>query len=56
MVDVYKINSDNFEKVASLPCEGHPVGVDIVETGSKLEAWVCSYKNGAIVVYSFGKK
>lgn len=56
MVDVYKINADNFEKVASLPCEGHPVGVDIVETGNKLEAWVCSYKNGAIVVYSFGKK
>lgn len=56
MVDVYKINADNFEKVASLPCEGHPVGVDIVETGNKLEAWVCSYKKGAIVVYSFGKK
>lgn len=55
-VDVYKINADNFEKVASLPCEGHPVGVDIVETENKLEAWVCSYKNGAIVVYSFLKK
>lgn len=56
MVDVYKINADNFEKVASLPCEGHPVGVDIVETDKKLEAWVCSYQKGAIVVYSFQKK
>jgi len=55
-VDVYKINADNFEKVASLPCEGHPVGVDIVETENRLEAWVCSYKNGAIVIYSFLKK
>lgn len=56
MVDVYKINSDNFEKVASLPCGGHPVGVDIFEDDSKLEAWVCSYSNGAINIYTFLKK
>lgn len=56
MVDVYKINADNFEKVASLPCEGHPVGVDIFENDNKLEAWVCSYKKGEIHVYSFRKK
>jgi DNA-binding beta-propeller fold protein YncE len=56
MVDVYKINSDNFEKVASLPCPGHPVGVDVFEDDNKLEAWVCSYGNGAINVYSFKKK
>jgi DNA-binding beta-propeller fold protein YncE len=55
-VDVYKINSDNFEKVASLPCPGHPVGVDIFEDNEKLEAWVCSYGNGAINIYSFKKK
>lgn len=56
MVDVYKINSDNFEKLASLPCPGHPVGVDVFEDDNKLEAWVCSYGNGAINVYSFKKK
>lgn len=56
MVDVYKINSDNFEKIASLPCPGHPVGVDVFEDDNKLEAWVCSYGNGAINVYSFKKK
>ncbi len=55
-VDVYKINSDNFEKVASLPCAGHPVGVDIFESDDKLEAWVCSYSSGSISVYSFKKK
>ncbi len=55
-VDVYKINADNFEKVASLPCEGHPVGVDIFENESRLEAWVCSYKKGEIVVYTFLKR
>lgn len=55
-VDVYKINADNFEKVASLPCGGHPVGVDIFESENRLEAWVCSYQKGEIVVYSFLKK
>jgi DNA-binding beta-propeller fold protein YncE len=55
-VDVYKINDTQFEKVASLPCKGHPVGVDIFEDDSKLEAWVCSYTNGLINVFSFKKK
>ena len=55
-VDVYKINADNFEKVASLPCPGHPVGVDVFEDDNKLEAWVCSYSNVAINVYTFKKK
>ncbi len=55
-VDVFKINETNFEKVASLPCKGHPVGVDIFENAEKLEAWVCSYSNGSISVFSFKKK
>jgi len=55
-VDVYKINEDNFEKVASLPCAGHPVGVDIYEDDENLEAWVCSYSNGRINIYTFTKK
>jgi DNA-binding beta-propeller fold protein YncE len=55
-VDVYKINANNFEKVASLPCGGHPVGVDIYENNEKLEAWVCSYSSGSISIYSFKKK
>lgn len=54
-VDVFKINEDNFEKVASLPCKGHPVGVDIFENNDTLEAWVCSYSNGSISVFSFRK-
>lgn len=55
-VDVFKINDDSFEKVVSLPCKGHPVGVDIFENEEKLEAWVCSYSNGSISVFSFKKK
>jgi DNA-binding beta-propeller fold protein YncE len=55
-VDVYKINENNFEKVSSLPCGGHPVGVDIFENDEKLEAWVCSYASGSISIYSFKKK
>jgi hypothetical protein len=53
-VDVFKINDDNFEKVISLPCKGHPVGVDIFENDETLEAWVCSY-SGSISVFSFEK-
>jgi outer membrane protein assembly factor BamB len=56
MVDVYKINADSFSKVASLPCGGHPVGVDIFEDNERLEAWVCSYSNGSITIYTFKKK
>jgi DNA-binding beta-propeller fold protein YncE len=55
-VDVYKINADNFEKIASLPCGGHPVGVDVFEDNEKLEAWVCSYSSGSISIYTFKKK
>ncbi|HEX7847571.1 MAG TPA: YncE family protein [Chitinophagaceae bacterium] len=55
-VDVFKINEDDFAPVASLPCKGHPVGVDIFENDKKLEAWVCSYSNGSISVFSFNKK
>ncbi len=56
MVDVYKINPDSFTKIASLPCGGHPVGVDIFEDNKRLEAWVCSYSSGSITVYTFKKK
>jgi DNA-binding beta-propeller fold protein YncE len=55
-VDVFRINDSNFEKVISLPCKGHPVGVDVFENDDKLEAWVCSYSNGSISVFSFKKK
>jgi 6-phosphogluconolactonase (cycloisomerase 2 family) len=55
-VEVFKVNDSNFEKIASLPCKGHPVGVDVFENNEKLEAWVCSYSNGSISVFSFKKK
>jgi len=55
-VQVFKINEKGFSKVISLPCKGHPVGVDIFEDNDKLEAWVCSYSNGSISVFSFRKK
>jgi DNA-binding beta-propeller fold protein YncE len=55
-VEVFKINDNSFQKIASLPCKGHPVGVDVFEDNDKLEAWVCSYSNGSISVFSFNKK
>lgn len=54
-VEVFKIKDTGFSKVISLPCKGHPVGVDIFEDNDKLEAWVCSYNNGSISVFSFKK-
>lgn len=55
-VEVLKIKDNGFENIASFPCKGHPVGVDIFEDATKLEAWVCSYSNGSISVFSFTKK
>jgi DNA-binding beta-propeller fold protein YncE len=55
-VEVFKINNNSFTRIASLPCKGHPVGVDIFEDDNKLEAWVCSYDNGTINIFSFEKK
>lgn len=55
-VDIFKINPAGFEKIASLPCKGHPVGVDIFENDTILEAWVCSYSNGSLTIFSFNKK
>jgi DNA-binding beta-propeller fold protein YncE len=56
MVDVFKINKNDFTKVTSLSCKGHPVGVDVFENDEKLEAWVCSYSTGSISVFSFKKE
>jgi DNA-binding beta-propeller fold protein YncE len=54
-VDVFKINESSFKQIASLPCKGHPVGVDVFENNDMLEAWVCSYSSGSISVFSFKK-
>ncbi|MES2774739.1 MAG: YncE family protein [Bacteroidota bacterium] len=55
LVQVFKIYSDRFEKVADLPCKGSPVGVDIYEDDKVLEAWVCKYVTGNISVFTFKK-
>lgn len=55
-VDIFKITGDGFKKLTSLPCKGHPVGVDIFENDDILEAWVCSYTNGSINIFSFKKE
>jgi YVTN family beta-propeller protein len=55
-VDVFKIHETGFSKVVSLPCKGHPVGVDVFENDEILEAWVCSYTTGSISIFSFRKK
>lgn len=54
-LEIFRINDDSFTRIASLPCPGHPVGVDIYENENKLEAWVCSYTTGKISVFNFEK-
>ncbi|OQP59032.1 YncE family protein [Niastella populi] len=54
-VEVFRLDDNSFTRIASLSCEGHPVGVDIFEDDNKLEAWVCSYNNGTINIFSFAK-
>jgi hypothetical protein len=55
MVDVFKITKKGFRKLYSIECKGKPVGVDIFENNNKLEAWVCTYTNGAINILTFKK-
>jgi DNA-binding beta-propeller fold protein YncE len=55
MVDVFKITHKGFKKLYSIECKGKPVGVDIFEDNDKLEAWVCTYTNGAINILTFKK-
>jgi 6-phosphogluconolactonase (cycloisomerase 2 family) len=55
MVDVFKISKNGFKKIYSLECKGKPVGVDIFEDEKKLEAWVCTYTNGTINIFTFKK-
>lgn len=55
-VDIFKINDDGFKKIYSLDCKGSPVGVDIFEDNSRLEAWVCNYTLGSIKIFSFDKE
>lgn len=55
-VELYRVNTNSFTRLAALTCAGHPVGVDLFEDDNKLEAWVCSYNNGTINIFSFVKK
>jgi DNA-binding beta-propeller fold protein YncE len=55
MVDVFKIKDNGFKKIYSIECKGKPVGIDIYEDKDKLEAWVCTYSNGAINILNFKK-
>jgi len=54
-LEVFKITDSRFERVASLNCPGHPVGVDLYEDNDKIEAWVCSYQGGKLHIFSFDK-
>jgi DNA-binding beta-propeller fold protein YncE len=55
MMDVFKIEKDSFKKLYSLSCPGKPVGIDLYEDDTKIEAWVCNYVGGNINIFTFKK-
>jgi hypothetical protein len=54
-VDIFKITDGDFKKPTSLPCMGRRAGTGIFENNDKPGAWVCSYTNNRINVYSLKK-
>lgn len=54
-VDVFKITENAFVPMYSLSCPGKPVGIDLYEDDTKIEAWVCNYVGGSLKVFSFAK-
>lgn len=56
MVTVFEVLENSFKEVASIPCKGLPVGIDVFENKNSLEAWVCPYNGGALSIYTFSKQ
>lgn len=54
-LDIYRIGSQGFTRIASLDCKGKPVGADLYEDEEKLEVWVCNYLPGTIRIFTFRK-
>ena len=56
MVTVFEVLDEGFKEIASMPCKGSPVGIDVFENKNALEAWVCPYNGGALSIYTFSKQ
>jgi DNA-binding beta-propeller fold protein YncE len=52
---VFKVNGNSFKLMYSITCSGKPIGVDLYETESSLEAWVCTYMEGSLKIFTFMK-
>lgn len=56
MVTVFEVLENSFKEIASMPCKGFPVGIDVFENKQTVEAWVCPYNGGALSIYTFNKQ
>jgi DNA-binding beta-propeller fold protein YncE len=56
MVTVFEVLENSFKEIASMPCKGFPVGIDVFENKQTVEAWVCPYNGGALSIYTFSKQ
>lgn len=55
LLQVFKINRNSFSLVYSLNCPGKPVGLDLYEDANTLEAWVSTYGESSLKIYTFHK-
>lgn len=52
-LQVFKINKNSFSLLYSLDCPGKPVGLDLYEGTNVLEAWVCTYTEDNLKIFTF---
>ncbi len=52
---VQVFRASDLKLLATWDSPGRPVGVDIVQDGETIEAWVCNYNYGTIKVFTFKK-
>ena len=55
-LDIYKVNKNSFTRIYSIPCPGKPIGIDLFEDDHILEAWVSSYSENTLKVFTFTKQ
>lgn len=54
-VQVFRIYKNSFNLKYSLICNGKPIGIDLYEDAEKLEAWVCTYEEDNLKIFTFKK-
>jgi DNA-binding beta-propeller fold protein YncE len=54
-LQIFRVNSKSFKLIYSIACSGKPIGIDLYETTTSIEAWVCTYMESSLKVFTFMK-